>query len=80
MSWSSFAQTPLMGAEYAVTADEYGRAVTPRPRQFASMEVMAMAKVIEVYLPTIFNKPLKGASQQQCAKVIEFYTQRRKSA
>ncbi len=39
-----------------------------------------MAKVIEFYVPAIFRKPLKGASQQQCAKVIEFCTQAKKSA
>jgi hypothetical protein len=39
-----------------------------------------MGKVIEFYVPTIFHKPLKGASEQQCAKVIESCTQTRKSA
>jgi hypothetical protein len=39
-----------------------------------------MAKVIEFYVPTIFHDPLKGASHQQCVKVIEFCTQTRKSA
>jgi hypothetical protein len=39
-----------------------------------------MGKVIEFYVPATFHKPLKGASEQQCAKVIEFSTQTRKSA
>jgi len=39
-----------------------------------------MGKVIEFYVPAIFHKPLKGAEEQQCAKVIEFRTQTRKSA
>ena len=39
-----------------------------------------MAKVIEFYVPAIFHKSLKGASEQHCAKVIEFCTQTRKSA
>jgi hypothetical protein len=41
---------------------------------------MAMGKVIEFYVPAIFHKPLKGASEPQCAKVIEFCPQTRKSA
>jgi hypothetical protein len=41
---------------------------------------IVMAKVIEFYVPSIFRKPLKGASEQQRAKVIEFCTQTRKSA
>ena len=34
-----------------------------------------MGKVIEFYVPAISHKPLKGAPEQQCAKVIEFCTQ-----
>jgi len=45
----------------------------------AQMEIV-MAKVIEFYVPAIFRKPLKGAPQQPCGKVIEFCTQTRKSA
>ena len=69
-----------MGVEYAVVPDEYGRAVIARAQRFRRMKEMAIAKVIEFYVPTIFHKPSKGASHQQCAKVIEFYTQTRKSA
>jgi hypothetical protein len=39
-----------------------------------------MAKVIEFYVPAIFHRPLKGALEHQCAKVIEFCAQPRKSA
>ena len=39
-----------------------------------------MAKVIEFYVPKSFRKPLKRAPQLQCGKVIEFYSQTRKSA
>jgi hypothetical protein len=56
-----------------------------RPSRSLSTEIhgpkeMAMWKVIEFYVPAIFHKPLKGAEEQQCAKVIEFCTQTRKSA
>jgi hypothetical protein len=40
---------------------------------------MAMAKVIEFYVPTTFRRPLKGAALR-CGKVIGFCTQTRKSA
>jgi hypothetical protein len=78
--WSNSAQTRVMRAKYAVTADEYGRALTPRPQRFASTQETVMGKVIEFYIPTIFHKPLKGAVHELCAKVIEFRTQPRKSA
>jgi hypothetical protein len=78
--WSNFAQTPVVRVKYAVGADEYGRAVSARPQRFASMQEMVMGKVIEFYVPAIFYKPLKGALHEQCAKVIEFCTQTRKSA
>jgi hypothetical protein len=39
-----------------------------------------MAKVIDFYVPVIFRKPLKGASQGRCGKVIEFCTQTTKPA
>jgi len=40
---------------------------------------MVMAKVIEFYVPTNFRRPLKGAALGR-GKVIEFFTQTRKSA
>ena len=49
-------------------------------KRFAGMKEISMAKVIEFYVPTIFRRPLKGAPEQQNAKVIEFCTQTRKSA
>jgi len=39
-----------------------------------------MAKVIEFYVPTIFQKPLKGSRRRQRGKIIGFCTQARKSA
>jgi hypothetical protein len=39
-----------------------------------------MAKVIEFYVPKNFRRPLKWAPQVQCGKVIEFYSQTKKSA
>jgi len=39
-----------------------------------------MAKVIEFYVPKNFRRPLKWAPQLQCAKVIEFCSQTKKSA
>jgi hypothetical protein len=38
-----------------------------------------MAKLIGFYVPTSIRTPLKGKSEQ-CAKVIEFYAQAKKSA
>ncbi len=56
------------------------RLLHPAHSDSRSTQEMVMGKVIEFYVPTIFHKPLKGASQPQCAKVIEFCTQPRKSA
>jgi len=56
------------------------RLLQPRPQRFASIKKIVMGKVIEFYVPSIFRKPLKGASEQQRANVIEFCTQTRKSA
>jgi len=39
-----------------------------------------MAKVIEFSVPKNFRRPLKWAPQMQCAKVIEFCSQTKKSA
>jgi len=41
---------------------------------------VVMAKVIEFYLRKNFRKPLKGAPLLQYGKVIEFYSQTKKSA
>jgi len=41
---------------------------------------IVMAKVIEFYVPKNLRKPLKGAPQLQCGKVIEFCSQTKKSA
>jgi hypothetical protein len=41
---------------------------------------VAMAKVIEFYIPKNFRKPLKRVSVLQRGKIIEFYPQTRKSA
>jgi hypothetical protein len=41
---------------------------------------IAMAKVIEFYVPKNFRKPLKWAPRLQCGKVIEFRSQTKKSA
>jgi len=41
---------------------------------------VVMAKVIEFYVPKNFWRPLKWAPQLQCAKVIEFCSQTKKSA
>jgi hypothetical protein len=61
---------------YLVGADEIWQAVSQSgPQRFANMKEMVMGKVIEFYVPAISHKPLKGASEQQCAKVIEFCTQ-----
>jgi hypothetical protein len=49
-------------------------------KRLASMMQRTMAKVIEFHEPTIFRKPLKGASEYQSAKVIEFRRRTRKSA
>ncbi len=38
-----------------------------------------MAKPIEFYVPTNLRTPLKRKSRRRCGKVIEFYTQARKS-
>jgi hypothetical protein len=54
--------------------------VSPRLHRVASIREMIMAKVIEFYIPASFRKPLKGAPEQPCGKVIEFCTQTRKSA
>jgi hypothetical protein len=50
------------------------------PQSFANIKEMAMGKVIDFCVPAIFHKPLKGASEPQRAKVIEFCPQTRKSA
>jgi len=39
-----------------------------------------MAEVIEFYVPKNFRRPLKGAPQLQCGKVIEFCSQAKESA
>jgi hypothetical protein len=39
-----------------------------------------MAKVIEFYVPKKFRKPLKWVPQLECGKVIEFWSQTKKSA
>jgi hypothetical protein len=39
-----------------------------------------MSKVIVFYVPAIFHKPLRGASHEQYAKVIEFCSGTKKSA
>jgi hypothetical protein len=57
-----------------------GRLFRASPQSFANIKEMAMGKVIEFYVPAIFHKPLKAASAPQCAKVIEFCPQTRKSA
>jgi len=51
------AQTPVVRFDYAVGPDEYGRAVIARAQRFRWMKEMAMAKVIEFYLPSISHKP-----------------------
>jgi hypothetical protein len=48
-------------------------------RDYKIKEIV-MAKVIEFYVPKNFRKPLKWAPQLQCGKVIEFCSQRKKSA
>jgi hypothetical protein len=61
---------------YLVGADEIWQAVSQSgPQKFANIKEMVMGKVIEFYVPAISHKPLKGASEQQRAKVIEFCTQ-----
>ena len=57
-----------------------GGCIAASPLRFANMKEIVMAKVIEFYVPAIFHRPLKGASEHQCAKVIEFCTRTRKSA
>jgi len=39
-----------------------------------------MAQVIEFYVPKNFRKPLKWTPQLQSGRVIEFYSQTKKSA
>jgi hypothetical protein len=57
-----------------------GGCVAASPLRFANKKEIVMAKVIEFYVPANFHRPLKGALEHQCAKVIEFCTQTRKSA
>jgi len=39
-----------------------------------------MAKVIEFYVPKNFRKPVKCAPELHYGKIIEFYSQTKKSA
>jgi len=39
-----------------------------------------MAKVIEFYVPKNFRKPVKWAPELYYGKIIEFYSQTKKSA
>lgn len=48
--------------------------------QRIGIEGVAMAKVIEFYVPTSFRKPMKWAPAMACGKVIEFCPQTKKSA
>ena len=41
---------------------------------------IAMAKVIEFYIPARFRRPLKAAPQAKVGRIIEFYLPTRKSA
>jgi hypothetical protein len=60
-------------------ATEARRHCNPGPQKFARIKEIVMAKVIEFYVATNFQTPLKGAPRE-CGKVIEFYTQITKSA
>jgi hypothetical protein len=84
--WCNFAQTPVGGSVRwcwdrmwwgCWNVDGHG---ISRLQRVASTREMTIAKVIEFYVPAIFRKPLKGAPEQPCGKVIEFCIQTRKSA
>ena len=78
--WSSFAQTPVVRFDYAVGLQTNVVGAVAACPPIGKHGEMVMAKVIEFYAPTIFHKPLKGALHEQCAKIIEFCMQPRKSA
>jgi hypothetical protein len=52
----------------------------PAPPQGLIEQEVAMAKVIEFYVPKNFRKPLKCASVLHCGKIIEFCSPTKKSA
>ncbi len=52
-----------------------GRAIGAR-----EIKEIVMAKVIEFYVPTRFQRPLKAAPQVQVGKIIEFCLDTKKSA
>ena len=62
--------------------------VGPRSDSAPPLEIMeapepnevAMAKVIEFYIPTSLRKPLRTSPQPQLGKIIEFCPQKKKSA
>jgi len=41
---------------------------------------VAMAKVIEFYIPKNFRRPMKWVRELQCGRILEFRTQTKKSA
>jgi hypothetical protein len=45
-----------------------------------AIKEVAVAKVIEFYIPTNFRKSRKWVPKPQCGKIIEFCPQRKKSA
>jgi hypothetical protein len=44
------------------------------------VQEIAMAKVIEFYIPKNFRKPLRTVAQPQLGKIIEFCPQAKRSA
>lgn len=53
---------------------------TPAATEVGKGGGVVVTKVIGFYVPKSFRRPLKGASEGQCAKVIEFCIQLRKSS
>ena len=41
---------------------------------------VAMAKVIEFYIPKNFRRPMKWVRELQCGRILEFRAQTKKSA
>ena len=55
---------------------EFERGLVAGPQQQDEIKEMVMAKVIEFYVPTRFQRPLKEGSEVQSAKAIEFCSQK----
>ena len=85
-SWFHAAGNPNHGCNECCTrtdSDRQRRATDlaqPNAPRFTRIQETVMAKVIEFYIPTNFRKPLRRSPQPQLGKVIEFYSQTKRSA